>query len=56
MHTVPGACLLYSPGAVCLFFFFFFPNMVLEHIKLRIFFKIINGPGPYSPGAYACEP
>ena len=28
------------PGAVC------FSNMVLEHIQLRIFLKIISGPGP----------
>ena len=26
MHTTPGACLLYAPGAVCI------SNMVLEHI------------------------
>ena len=34
MHTAPRACLLYAPGAVC------FLNMILEHIKLRMFFKI----------------
>ena len=34
MHTAPGACLLYAAGAVC------FSNMVLEHMQLRIFFKI----------------
>ena len=31
-----------------------FSNMVLEHIQLRIFskiMKIINGPGPCGPGA-----
>ena len=38
MHTAPGACVLYAPGSVC------FLNMVLEHIKLRIFFKIIKSP------------
>ena len=26
MHTAPGACLLYTPGAVC------FSYMVLEHV------------------------
>ena len=45
MHTALGACLLYVPGTV------FISNMVLEHIWLRIFFQIINGPGPYGPGA-----
>ena len=30
--------------------------MVLEHIWLRIFFKIINGPGPYGPEPYGPEP
>ena len=29
MHTAPGACLLYAPGAAC------FSNMVLEHILLK---------------------
>ena len=37
MHTALGACLLYAPGVVCI-------NMVLEHIYLTNFFKIINGP------------
>ena len=50
MHTAPGVCLLYAPGAVC------FTNMVLEHIYLTIFFKIINGPEPYGPGAYGPGP
>ena len=40
MRTTPEARLLYAPGAVC------FSNMVMEHIKHRIFFKIINGPRP----------
>ena len=47
MHTAPGACSKYSSGAVCI------QIMLLEHIWLRIFFQIINGPGPYGPGA-AC--
>ena len=46
MHTAPGACLLYNPGAVCI------SNLVLEQIGLTIFFQIINGPEPYGPGAY----
>ena len=24
----------------------------LKHIRLKIFFKIINGSGPYGPGTY----
>ena len=44
VNTAPGACLLYAPGAV------YFTDMVLEHIEHIIFFKIINGPGPYGPG------
>ena len=50
MHTAPGAYVLYAPGAVC------FSNRVLEHIWLRIFFKIINGRGPYGPEAYGPGP
>ena len=41
MHTIPWASLLYAPGAVCIL------SMVLEHIWLRIFFQIINGPWSY---------
>ena len=33
--------LLHAPVAVCI------SNMILEYIWLRIFFQIINGPGPY---------
>ena len=46
MHTAPGACSKYASGAACI------QKMLLEHIQLRIFFQIINGPGPYGPGAY----
>ena len=31
-----------APEAVCIF-----SNMILEHIWLKMFFQIINGPGPY---------
>ena len=41
MHTAPGAYLLHTPGAVCI------SNMIQEHIWLRIFFLIVNSPGPY---------
>ena len=41
MHTAPQACLLYALRAVGI------SNMVLEHILLKIFFQIINGPEPY---------
>ena len=59
MHTASRACLLYALGAVCF----------SGASELRIFFKIINGPGPYSctgselriffkiitgPGPYGC--
>ena len=36
----------YALGAGCI------SNMVLENMPFRIFFQIINGPGPYGPGAY----
>ena len=45
MHTAPGACSKYVPGAV------YIQIMLLEHILLRIFFQIINGPEPYGPEA-----
>ena len=35
MHTAPGACSRYAPGAV------YIQIMLLEHIWLRIFFQII---------------
>ena len=38
-HTAPGAYSKHAPGAVLI------SNKVLEHIWLRVFFKIINGPG-----------
>ena len=53
MHTASGACLICAPGAVS------FSNMVLEHIQLRIFLKIIYGPGPYGlndPEPYGPRP
>ena len=40
-HTGTGADSKHAPGAVCI------SNMILEHIWLRKFFQIINGPGPY---------
>ena len=40
MHTAPEACMLYAPGAM------YFLNMVLEHIYLRLFFKITSCQGP----------
>ena len=48
-HTAPGAYSKHAPGAVCIL------DMVLEHIWLKKFFQIINGPGqngpePYGPG------
>ena len=46
MHTAPRACGQYAQGAV------YMQIMLLDHIWLRIFFQIINGPGPYSPGSY----
>ena len=42
-HTAPGAYSKHASRAVCI------SNMVLEHIWLRKFFQIINGPGPYGP-------
>ena len=45
-HTAPGACSKYAPGAM------FIQIMLLEHIWLRIFFQIINGPGAAGPGPY----
>ena len=45
-HTAPGAYSKNATGALCI------SNMVLEHIWLIKFFQIINGPGPYDPGAY----
>ena len=39
-HTASGAYSKHAPEAVCIL------NMVLEHTWLRIFFQIINGPGP----------
>ena len=50
VNAALGACLLYVPGAVCI------SNMVLEHIWLKIFFQIVNGPGPYGPEAYDLGP
>ena len=50
MHTAPGAYLLHAREAVCI------SDMIHEHIKLRIFFQIINGPEPYGPGAAARGP
>ena len=40
-HTAQRAYSEHAPGAVCIL------NMVLEHIWLRKFFQIINGPEPY---------
>ena len=40
MHTASGACSKYVPGAVWI------QMMLLDHIWLRIFFQIINDPGP----------
>ena len=42
-HTAPEAHSKHAPGAVCI------SNMVLEHIWLRKFFQIINGPGACGP-------
>ena len=44
-HTAPEAYSKHAPGAVCI------SNMVLNHIRLRKFFQIINGTGLYDPGA-----
>ena len=49
-NTAPGAYSKHAPGAVC------FSNIVLEQIWFRKFFQIINGPGPYDPGAYGPGP
>ena len=49
-HCSRSMFVIYAPGAVLN------SNMVLEHIWLRIFFKIINGPGPYGPGPYGKGP
>ena len=40
-HTAPDECRKYAPGEVCIYY------MVLEHIWLRKFCQIINGPGPW---------
>ena len=44
-HAAPGAYSKHAPGAVCIL------NTALEHICLWKLFQIINGPGPYGPGA-----
>ena len=49
-HTASEANIKHAPGAVCIL------NMVLVHIWLRKFFQVINGIGPYGPGAYGPGP
>ena len=46
-YDLKALCLLYAPWSTALIKI----NMVLEHIKLEIFFEIVNGTGPYGPEA-----